>query len=135
MSRIIQICFFVCLASQLVAGVFDHIHPIGRKGNQHSIENVDCIYLINLDERPEKWAHCENELNPHNIYPYRFSAVNGWKLSNATLKDVGLKFKSGMKSNVMGTRYDLDVSDESIHGMVDQKGVSYFCHCMSRGAV
>ena len=42
---------------------------------------IDCIYVINLDERPEKWKVTADELKMHSLQALRFSAINGWKLS------------------------------------------------------
>ena len=53
----------------------------GGKTDASRMHNVDFIYAINLDQRPEKFAHCVRELESYGIYPYRFSAVNGWELS------------------------------------------------------
>ena len=55
--------------------------------------NIDFIYMINLDQRPEKWAHSIHQLIPYDILPYRFSAINGWEdLTVEIINDVGLKF-------------------------------------------
>jgi GR25 family glycosyltransferase involved in LPS biosynthesis len=40
--------------------------------------NVDCIYVINLDERPEKWQDTLECLSPYEMPLNRFSGVNGW---------------------------------------------------------
>lgn len=56
------------------------------------IESIDAIYLINLDERPEKLEKCKNQLRPFNLAPYRFSAICGWNLNPAIFNDIGVTF-------------------------------------------
>lgn len=47
---------------------------------------VDCIYVINLDERPKKWEKTEKLLCSFGLTPSRVSAINGWNLSKAAKK-------------------------------------------------
>jgi GR25 family glycosyltransferase involved in LPS biosynthesis len=74
------------------------LHPVVNKGSNHKMDGIDFIYMINLDERPEKFLDASSELAPYGIYPYRFSAVNGWKLSGQTIEKIGLSFSSSMLS-------------------------------------
>jgi GR25 family glycosyltransferase involved in LPS biosynthesis len=104
--------------------------PLNKTPN--SIRNIDFIYVINLDKRPEKFAHCVQELAPYNIHPYRFSAVNGWELTLETINKLGVRLKPGMDTSHMGTCY---LTNEPHHEQVHKMGRTYFCHCMSRGAI
>jgi len=99
------------------------------------MRNIDFIYMINLDQRPEKFASCIAQLHPYGIYPYRFSAVNGWELSLEAINDVGVKYSPGMTTGHYGTRYPLEAGGEAQHEVVHRIGETYFCHCMSRGAI
>jgi GR25 family glycosyltransferase involved in LPS biosynthesis len=99
------------------------------------MKNIDFIYTINLDQRPEKFAHCLNELAPYGICPYRFSAVNGWELSLEVINMLGIQYQDGMVKNLWGTAYLPDGNFESHHEVMDVKERTYFCHCMSRGAI
>jgi GR25 family glycosyltransferase involved in LPS biosynthesis len=129
--------FFICLLWIFsgYADLEDHLQKISDKSTLKTIDKIDCIYLINLDERPEKWSQSINQLAPFGIYPCRFSAVNGWKLSLETLNDVGLKFSPGMHGDFLGTCYNLNQNFEPSHEMIQCYGKNYFCHCMSRGAI
>jgi GR25 family glycosyltransferase involved in LPS biosynthesis len=109
-----------------------HFKKAAGKSAIHSMRGIDFIYIINLDERPEKFTLCQQQLYQHAIIPYRFSAVNGWKLSLETLNDVGVVFQQGMQGDFYGTYYD---SLEPQHAPTHQEGKNYFCHCMSRGAI
>jgi len=116
------------------AGALDHLKKIENKTSGHSLHRIDFIYMINLDQRPEKFQRCVSLLEPYGIHPFRFSAVNGWELSLETINDVGVKFSEEMEGGFWGTSY-LDSSLEPIHGLIENPGQTYFCHCMSRGAI
>jgi len=98
------------------------------------MRNIDFIYMINLDQRPEKFASTVRGLEPFGINPYRFSAVNGWELSLEAINDVGLKYKSGMTS-LFATSYPYEAEGRHSHGFMKEDGLSYFCHGMSCGAI
>jgi len=114
--------------------VLDHLKAVEGKSDAHKMRNIDFIYMINLDQRPEKFQKSQELLNPYMIYPYRFSAVNGWELSLETIYDVGIKYKSNLNRGIMSTYYPLD-GGESQHEYPHLSGRTYFCHCMSRGAI
>ena len=80
----------------LKAGVFDHLKKIENKTEGHSIRNIDFIYMINLDTRPEKYTRSYQQLLKYNILPFRFSAIHGLKLSLEVINDVGVKYQIGM---------------------------------------
>ncbi|MBS0628659.1 MAG: glycosyltransferase family 25 protein [Verrucomicrobia bacterium] len=112
----------------------DHFKKADGNPNRHSIRNVDFIYMINLDRRPEKWEASLAQLMPYGIEPYRFSAVNGWELTLEDINDVGVKFQPWMERGIMGTCY-LSQDFEATHHMIEVPGQVYFSHCMSRGAI
>ncbi len=121
----------------IFADIPDHFKPCLNKLAIHGMRNIDFIYMINLDKRPEKFEDCSRRLNPYGIYPYRFSAVNGWELPLEAITDVGLKYESWMKFGIMGTYYYLD-GDNAIqhaHEPIQVEGRTYFGHCVSRGAI
>ncbi len=103
--------------------------------DQPKLRNVDFIYVINLDPRPEKWEGCLKELEPYGIVPYRFSAVNGWELSLESLNSLGIQYHPSMKQNLMGTMYLPQNGGEALHEIMETEGQNYYCHCMSRGAI
>lgn len=105
-----------------------------HKASMHSMRNIDFIYMINLDQRPEKWKLSSNQLTPYGIVPFRFSAVNGWELSLEDINDVGLKFSPEMEGGFMATSF-LRSDFEPTHEIIQNYGQTYFCHCTSRGAI
>lgn len=119
----------------LEASVQDHLKVLNDKPTGHQIRNIDYIYMINLDQRPEKYTHSIHELAPFNILPYRFSAVNGWELSLLEINEVGVKYDSGMRQGLMATCYLYDQEMKPSHEIMHVLGRNYFCHCMSPGAI
>jgi GR25 family glycosyltransferase involved in LPS biosynthesis len=94
--------------------------------------------MINLDERPEKFSQSVQQLIPYGIYPYRFSAVNGWEgLSLEDINDVGVKYGPWMTKDHWATSYQRNDDNElePHHEMIHEIGRTYFGHCMSRGAI
>ncbi len=126
------VLFIFC--QSLSADLFDHMKKVEGKTSTHTMRNIDFIYMINLDERPEKFAQASGELNQYGIYPYRFSAVNGWKLSLETINDVGLKYRPGMTS-LFATSFPLEAKGQASHGFMKEEGKAYFGHCLVPGTI
>ncbi len=129
--------FFVLMifCVSLHAGIERHFKKAEGKSDQNRMKNIDFIYCINLDQRPEKFASCTERLHPYGIYPYRFSAVNGWELTLESINDVGVNLTPEMDTSHFGTRYPLDYHGQPLHEVVHNLGQTYFCHCMSLGAI
>lgn len=130
-----SILYFLACASFCFGGVLDHLKPVKNKGSNHTMRNIDFIYVINLDKRPEKWEMTRSQLKKYGIYPYRFSAVNGWELTLETINDVGVKFDpSSMEGGFMATSY-LNKNFQPTHDIIKNPGQTYFCHCTARGTI
>ncbi len=99
------------------------------------MKNIDFIYMINLDQRPEKFRMSMDQLAPYGIYPYRFPAVNGWELTLEDINDVGVRFSPEMEGGFMATRYPLEGDGRPSHEIIEQFGMTYFVHCLPRGAI
>ena len=122
----------------LFAAIEDHYKiPLNKSERDlHPLRNIDFIYMINLDERPEKFSHSMKELAPYGITPYRFSAVNGWELPVEVINEVGVKYKPWMRQELMGTYYLAEDRGELLHHeMMQVAGKNYFCHGMPRGSI
>lgn len=124
----------LAVSASLSADITDHLKKPIVKFGVHSMRNIDFIYTINLDERPEKFALCMEQLVPYGIYPCRFSAVNGWKLTLEQINDVGVKFEPWMEEK-MSTCYPLDGDGAPFHEIMHVIDRTYFCHCMARGPI
>jgi len=128
--------FLVLFDCHLEAKLEDHFKKPINKSDHHHMENIDFIYMINLDQRPEKFERSAQQLAIWGIEPYRFSAVNGWELSAETLTDVGIKYEPWMTlGHMMATYYEGQNWKEAHHEFPHQQGRTYFCHCMSIGAI
>jgi len=129
------IIVFSMAISGLSAGIMDHLKILNDKTPSSPMRNIDFIYMINLDQRPEKYEQSINQLAPYGVVPYRFSAVNGWELPFEVINDVGVKYEPWMKQGLMGTCYLPEDEGMPRHEVMQEVGRNYFCHCMSRGAV
>ena len=105
----------------------DHLKKIQGKSDIHKMRNIDFIYMINLDERPEKFAQSAEQLMRYDIIPYRFSAVNGWKLSVESINDVGLKYQPGM-TPLFATTYEPKAEGQPSYEFMREFGKTYFSH-------
>jgi GR25 family glycosyltransferase involved in LPS biosynthesis len=132
------ILFFLLLLTALEADLTPFLKPALNKDAvpKNQVNGVDFIYIINLDQRPEKFAHCIKELDPFGITPYRFSAVCGWDLTFEMLDQLGVVFKPGKKLKpIMSTCYLPEYNYAPLHEVMHVPGRTYFCHCMARGAI
>lgn len=128
--------FLICLFSlqTLEASLKDVLKPAKNKSDIHKIDGIDYIYMINLDERPEKFERSKQQLLAYQIHPYRFSAINGWKFPIEKFMKLGILFKPGMAQGMMGTQYLLE-DDGLPHHEIMQLNQYYFAYGMSRGAI
>ena len=135
---LIALCGFLSIQIAMHSDLEDHLKSVDRSMRDvksSSMRGIDCIYMINLDQRPEKWEQSVEQLEPYGIMPQRFSAVNGWELSLEAINDVGLKFSPEMEGDFMATSYHLNGNFEPSHELVQNYGQTYFCHCMARGTI
>ncbi len=101
-----------------------------KKTSIYFKRNIDFIYLINLDERPEKLKKSLDQLHPFGIYPCRFSAINGWKLPIETINEVGVVFNDRMTHEKFGTHFFKEEGGLGTEHEVMQPGKTYFIHLM-----
>lgn len=111
-----------------------HLKPMAGKPDNGAMRNIDFIYLINLDERPEKLFESMEQLKPYRIYPYRVSAINGWTLPIEVINDVGVPFQSTMAPNYYGT-YFLESEPAGRREIMHRVGQPYFCDGFARGTL
>jgi GR25 family glycosyltransferase involved in LPS biosynthesis len=119
----------------LNAGIEKHFRKIENKTGGHSMPNIDFIYVINLDKRPEKLKQTLDELRPYGIEPFRFSAVNGWELSFEAIDDIGVKYRPGMLASLASVFRHVDGQEYTSYEIIKDENVTYYCHSLSRGAI
>jgi len=131
--------YFVFISLALIGSLFsnieNHYKKIVDKPRDCKIKNIDYIYLINLDERDEKYQLSVDQLNKYGIKAYRFSAVDGWKLSIEAINEVGTKYKRGMVGGYMATSYHPNQNFQPSHEIIKNFGQTYYCHCTARGTI
>lgn len=119
------------------AGVIEkYLRPAENKSAPQCMMNIDFIYMINLDKRPEKYLNTMKVFEPYGIFPYRFSAVNGWDLSFEDLEQLGVIYEPGMPEGPIATVFRHENAEEYISfEIMKEPGISYYCHSLSRGAI
>ena len=122
------------IAPDLKADVVSHLRKMNYDNAPSGIDGIDCIYMINLDERPEKWKASISQLKPYGLKIRRLSAVNGWTLSNSTLEAIGVKYQPGMRTDLLGTRFDKN-KRKITERIFKHKDKAYFTEDISLGAI
>lgn len=58
-----------------------YLIPIEINEFNTGLDFIDCIYVINLDHRTERWENINRFFEKYNLGVNRVSAVNGWEFS------------------------------------------------------
>jgi GR25 family glycosyltransferase involved in LPS biosynthesis len=119
----------------LHAGILDHVTPIENKTAGHTIDNVDFIYMINLDSRPEKYARSLEQLKPYGIDPFRFPAIYGKSIPREVINDMGVKYAPWMDKEMKGCFFPLNPHLGPHDEVMYKEGRSYFCYRLHFGAI
>jgi GR25 family glycosyltransferase involved in LPS biosynthesis len=93
-----MIVLFLLFALCGYAQMSECYRPLPNKLGSSGMSNIDYIYLINLDKRPERWNRCLEQLIPYGIFPERFPAIYGWSLTPEILNKMSVRFVPGMWS-------------------------------------
>ena len=54
--------------------------PIEISELESGVESIDCMYVINLDKRPEKWQRMQVLFDERGMHGNRVSGVKGWEI-------------------------------------------------------
>lgn len=65
-----------------------YLQPVPFLKKDSGIRLIDRIYVINLDERPQKWARIEPLFHDQKMNVTRASGINGWLLSEEAKKEL-----------------------------------------------
>ncbi len=68
-------------ASLFLVALLNFTRPIEIVESHSGLNGVDCIYVINLEERLERWERTKKCFESQGLHVNRVSAVNGWKLT------------------------------------------------------
>ncbi|MCI5051978.1 MAG: glycosyltransferase family 25 protein [Simkaniaceae bacterium] len=131
-----KILFCLLTFLSIEAKVQDYFKQINNKTKGHSFGCINFVYMINLDHRTEKYQMTMDQLAPFGIKPFRFSAVNGWRLTTQDLQEIGVKFDKTMRRSAISTHFlEIDGKEVKSHELLGKVGRTYFCHCITRGPI
>lgn len=82
--------------------VINFIKPLHVDEEPSGLPGVDCIYLINLDRRPERLECMQKTLNDYGLHFQRVSAVDGQKLSHETKQALFGKYPVRLPNGAIG---------------------------------
>lgn len=135
-NKIFCLCVFILTVFHLDAAVTPFLKKVtGKNPSVSRMRNIDFIYLINLDKRPDKYRKSIAQLEKYNIHPCRFSAVCGWDLDLHTINSVGVKYKPGMDAAMRASSYLTSNKKRADTNYITTPGQTYFVHCFSLGAI
>lgn len=83
----LSLCLFLSASdvrasiSKQATPVANFLKPADVSEPRSGVALVDCIYVINLDKRPEKWQRMQQILGEKGMHACRFSAIDGWSIS------------------------------------------------------
>lgn len=108
---VLFLCFLslICSDIPMSACLYKHETPVvkflkstERKKLKSGIKHVDCIYVINLDKRPEKWLRMKQILKEQKLRGTRFSAVNGWEIDLKSQRELAGNYPMRMLPGEIG---------------------------------
>ncbi len=82
--------------------VANYLQKIEIKEKQSGIVGIDCIYVINLDSRPDRLQRIQPLLQTWGLKFNRVSAVNGWSLSAEDLQKLSGPYPVRLKGGEYG---------------------------------
>jgi GR25 family glycosyltransferase involved in LPS biosynthesis len=82
--------------------IVKYLKPIEITEFESGFPGVNCIYVINLDERPEKWQRMKALLDERGLKANRVSAINGWKLPAQVIKELVGPYEIRMSPGAFG---------------------------------
>jgi GR25 family glycosyltransferase involved in LPS biosynthesis len=108
-QNLICLLLMVFLSNELSARIYPTTTPTAKylkkmtpKVMNSGVNRLDCIYVINLDRRPEKWKRMQRVLKEAGINGNRFSAIDGMKISDETQKELAGKYPVRMLKGEVG---------------------------------
>lgn len=76
--------------------------PISDIEPNSGMNGVDCMYVVNLEKRPEKWQRIQSICNAYGLLPSRMNAVDGSQLSNKTIKTLCGRYPVRLRPGQIG---------------------------------
>lgn len=82
--------------------IVKYLTEIELTENESGISPIDCVYVINLKERSEKWEYIQEELKKRGVKPNRVNAINGWKLSDEVKQELAGPYQVRQPGGAIG---------------------------------
>ncbi len=82
--------------------VAKYLKPIEISQFESGLSGVDCIYVINLDQRKERWKRTRKLLKTHKLQANRVSAINGYYISQQTRKQLKGPYPAQIRAGEIG---------------------------------
>lgn len=65
-----------------------YLEPIEITHFESGLPLIDCIYVLNLDERPKKWEKVKKLFDERGMNVNRVSGINGWEFSQEICEEL-----------------------------------------------
>jgi GR25 family glycosyltransferase involved in LPS biosynthesis len=82
--------------------IVKYLKKIDLSEKNSNLDLIDCIYIINLDERPEKWQRMKELFDKEGLKVNRVAAINGWKIPKAIQKELIGHYHKQIRPGVIG---------------------------------
>lgn len=136
---VVKILFFLLLVIRCQAAIEDYYRILPAKvAGELGIKGIDYAYLINLDQRPEKYRDSLEKLKVYGIAPERFPAIYGWSLSAAAFNAIGVHYAPGMwpgRENALHFPYDWNGASQFVRIDESYYGLTFFSGWTTAGAI
>lgn len=86
----------------MITSPLEHLTSVEITEAESGIAPVDCLYVINLDERWERWEQTLQMCRQYGLHPNRVSAVNGWRIPEQVQCDLAFPHPRRLKGGVLG---------------------------------
>ena len=83
--------------------IVHYLHPVEIDNHESNLQSVDCIFVINLNRRPDKWARVEKLFQEQKLYVNRFPAIDGWQqLTDEAVRSLVGNYQSSLNKGELG---------------------------------
>lgn len=89
-------------ASKEDSRIWKYLIPVEVTEFNTGLDLIDCIYVLNLDFRTEKWQSTKTACERYNLGINRVPAVNGWKLSKNIQKKLAYPYPVRLSPGSLG---------------------------------